>query len=212
MAVFGYLRVSTNTQLTGNQKKEILDKGFAVDDWFSEEAVSGTTEAFSRPQFSKMIAQAKKGDIIITVKIDRLGRTAADTLNAVRKIKELGLSIIILQFGTLDMTSSAGKLLMTMLAAVAEMERDMLLERIQAGLERTKEQGTKLGPPLKVEPKVMRQIFLDRKDNMKMKDIAVKHGLHTSMVDRNLKKWDGRMDEYEQEYSARVVQYARKAA
>lgn len=205
--VFGYLRVSTKGQTTDNQKKEILDKGFAVDEWISEDATSGTTEVFSRPHFKRMIAMAQPGDIVITVKIDRLGRTAADTLQAIKKLKELELSVVIVQFGTMDMTSSAGKLLLTMLAAVAEMERDMLVERIHAGLERTKEQGTKLGPPLKVSAEVMEQIFADRQAGMKMREIALKHNVQTSLVDRNLKKWDGKLDAYRKEWNARNVQY-----
>lgn len=207
--VFGYLRVSTKGQTTENQKKEILDKGFAVNEWISEEAVSGTVEAFERPQFKRMIDMSQPGDIIITVKIDRLGRTSSDTLTAIKKMKELGLSVVIIQLGTTDMTSSAGKMMMNVLAAVAEMERDMLIERIHSGLERTKAQGTKLGPPLKIEPIVMRQMVEDRKNGFKLKDIAKKHNLILSTVDRNLKAWGGKVEEYKQEWDSRQVQYSR---
>lgn len=207
--VFGYLRVSTKGQTTENQKKEILDKGFAVNEWISEEAVSGTVEAFERPQFKRMIDMSQPGDIIITVKIDRLGRTSSDTLTAIKKMKELGLSVVIIQLGTTDMTSSAGKMMMNVLAAVAEMERDMLIERIHSGLERTKAQGTKLGPPLKIEPVVMQQMVEDRKNGFKLKDIAKKHNLILSTVDRNLKVWGGKVEEYKQEWNSRQVQYSR---
>lgn len=207
--VFGYLRVSTKGQTTENQKKEILDKGFAVNEWISEEAVSGTVEAFERPQFKRMIEMSQPGDIIITVKIDRLGRTSSDTLTAIKKMKELGLSVVIIQLGTTDMTSSAGKMMMNVLAAVAEMERDMLIERIHSGLERTKAQGTKLGPPLKIEPIVMQQMVEDRKNGFKLKDIAKKHNLILSTVDRNLKAWGEKVEEYKQEWNSRQVQYSR---
>lgn len=207
--VFGYLRVSTKGQTTENQKKEILDKGFAVNEWISEEAVSGTVEAFERPQFKRMIDMSQPGDIIITVKIDRLGRTSSDTLTAIKKMKELGLSVVIIQLGTTDMTSSAGKMMMNVLAAVAEMERDMLIERIHSGLERTKAQGTKLGPPLKIEPVVMQQMVEDRKNGFKLKDIAKKHNLILSTVDRNLKAWGEKVEEYKQEWNSRQVQYSR---
>lgn len=207
--VFGYLRVSTKGQTTENQKKEILDKGFAVNEWISEEAVSGTVEAFERPQFKRMIEMSQAGDIIITVKIDRLGRTAADTLQVIKTLKEMELSVVIIQFGTTDMTSSAGKMMLTVLAAVAEMERDMLIERIHSGLERTKAQGTKLGPPLKIEPVVMQQMVEDRKNGFKLKDIAKKHNLILSTVDRNLKAWGEKVEEYKQEWNSRQVQYSR---
>lgn len=209
--VFGYLRVSTKGQTTENQKKEILDKGFAVDEWISEDAVSGTVEAFKRPQFKRMVEMAQAGDIVVTVKIDRLGRTAADTLQAIKELKKLQLSVIVIQLGTTDMTSSAGKLLLTMLAAVAEMERDMLVERINSGLERTKQQGTYLGAPLKVSPEVMEAMINDRKQGCKLKDISVKHNISLSVVDRSVKKWEGRMGEYRKEWEARKEQYASKS-
>ena len=154
-----------------------------------------------------MLAVVEEGDIIVTVKIDRLGRTAADTLQAINKLKEMKLSVVIIQLGTTDMTSSAGKLLLTMLAAVAEMERDMLVERIHAGLERTKEQGTKLGPPLKLEPEVLQEMINERKSGKKLQEIALKHKVHTSLVDRNIKRWEGKMPEYHKEFQARGLQY-----
>lgn len=205
--VYGYLRVSTKGQTTENQKKEILDKGFKVDEWISEDATSGTTEVFQRPKFKGMIEKAKEGDIIITVKIDRLGRTAADTLQAIKKLQEMKLSVIVIQIGTMDMTSSAGKLLLTMLAAVAEMERDMLVERIHAGLERTKDQGTKLGPPLKLQPEILNSMIEERKVGKKLQEIAGKYGVHSSLVDRNVKRWEGKMGEYRQEFESRGEQY-----
>lgn len=205
--VYGYLRVSTKGQTTENQKKEILDKGYAVTEWFSEDATSGTTEVFSRPEFQRMMSLVEGGDIIVTVKIDRLGRTAADTLQAINKLKDMKLSVVIIQLGTTDMTSSAGKLLLTMLAAVAEMERDMLVERIHAGLERTKEQGTKLGPPLKLEPEVLNGMIEERKAGKKLQEIATKYNVHSSLVDRNVKRWEGKMVEYRQEFVSRGEQY-----
>src|SRR5687768_5167604 len=67
MATYGYLRVSTEGkgQTTDNQHKQIADAGFAVEQYFSEDGVSGSIKAFSRPAFSKMLKQAKDGDTII---------------------------------------------------------------------------------------------------------------------------------------------------
>lgn len=206
--VYGYMRVSTKkNQTTENQKKEILDAGFAVSEWFSEDAVSGTIEAFKRPLFTEMFEKCEKGDSIVIVKIDRLGRTSLDTLDTINKIKNKGVCLIVLQLGKMDITSPVGKMMINMLTAVAEMERDMLVERIHAGLERTKEQGTKLGPPLKLVPDVLEGMIEDRKAGKKLQEIATKYSVHSSLVDRNVKRWEGKMGEYRQEFEKRGQQY-----
>lgn len=78
-------------------------------------------------------------------KLDRLGRDASDVLATMKALRLLGCSVQVLQLGQLDLTSPAGKLMLTMLSAVAEMERDLLVERTQAGLARAKAEGKKLG-------------------------------------------------------------------
>lgn len=96
-----------------------------------------------------MLGQVRKGETLVVSKLDRLGRDAIDVLQTVRQLGERGIKVIVLQLGTTDLTSAAGKLLLTMLAAVAEMERDLLVERTQAGLARARSEGKKLGRPSK---------------------------------------------------------------
>jgi DNA invertase Pin-like site-specific DNA recombinase len=79
-------------------------------------------------------------------------------LQTVRGLGELGIKVVVLQLGTTDLTSAAGKLLLSMLAAVAEMERDLLVERTQAGLARAKAEGKVLGRPSKTTPEQRKQI------------------------------------------------------
>ena len=209
--VYGYLRVSTsNGQTTENQKKDILDAGFAVSEWFSEDGVSGTVDAFQRPKFKQMIEKCEKGDTIVIVKIDRLGRTSVDTLQTIKKIQEMEVCLVVIQLGKMDITSSAGKLMITMLTAVAEMERDMIVERVRSGLERTKSQGTKLGPPLKLSPEILNNMIEDRKSGKKLQEIATKYNVHSSLVDRNVKRWEGKMEEYAKEFEERSKQYKLK--
>ena len=86
---------------------------------------------------------------MVVSKLDRLGRDAIDVLQTVRQLGERGIKVIVLQLGNTDLTAPAGKLLLSMLAAVAEMERDLLVERTQAGLARAKANGKKLGRPTK---------------------------------------------------------------
>lgn len=78
-------------------------------------------------------------------KLDRLGRDNIDILSTVRKLGDRGVGVVVLQLGKLDLTSAAGKLTLGVLSAVAEMERDLIRERTQAGIERAKAQGKTLG-------------------------------------------------------------------
>lgn len=163
MAVFGYGRVSTGQQTTENQRLELEQAGYKIepDYWFADEGVSGKVAASQRPAFKRMLGQIRKGETLVVSKLDRLGRDAIDVLQTVRLLGESKITVIVLQFGTTDLTSSAGKLLLSMLAAVAEMERDLLVERTQAGLARAKAEGKTLGRPSKTTP-VQRAEILHR--------------------------------------------------
>lgn len=154
MAVFGYGRVSTGQQTTENQRLELEQAGYQIEPeyWYADDGVSGKVAASQRPAFKRMLGQIRKGESLIVSKLDRLGRDAIDVLQTVRQLGERGIKVIVLQLGTTDLTSPAGKLLLSMLAAVAEMERDLLVERTQAGLARAKAEGKTLGRPSKTTP------------------------------------------------------------
>jgi putative DNA-invertase from lambdoid prophage Rac len=147
MAVFGYTRVSTSDQNPENQKLEIEQSGFKIDYWFSDHGVSGSIQASDRPQFKALLEKIrdKDHDTLVVSKLDRLGRDAIDVSKTVKRLQALNVKVIVLSLGGTDLTSPAGKMLMTMLSAVAEMERDLLIERTQAGLARAKAEGKKLG-------------------------------------------------------------------
>jgi putative DNA-invertase from lambdoid prophage Rac len=149
MATFGYGRVSTTLQTTENQRHELQQAGYACDFWFTDTGISGKTPAAQRPMFKKLLEQIRENETLIVTRLDRLGRDAIDVLQTVRMLEQRNVKVLVLQLGTTDLTSTAGKLLLKMLAAVAEMERDMLIERTQAGLARAKSQGKKLGRPVK---------------------------------------------------------------
>lgn len=152
MAIFGYCRVSTTDQTTANQRLEIERAGYAVEYWFAD-TVSGSAHAAQRPQFKELLGKIRSGDTLVVSKLDRLGRDAPDVLATIKRLAELKVEVIVLQLGKLDLGSPAGKLMLAMLAAVAEMERDLLVERTQAGLARAKAEGKTLGRPSKTNQK-----------------------------------------------------------
>jgi len=151
MAVFGYGRVSTAEQTAENQRIEIERGGYAVEYWFAD-TVSGKAHAAQRKQFGDMLKKLRKKDTVVVSKLDRLGRDASDVLATIKALAAIEAEVIVLQLGKVDLASPAGKLLVTMLAAVAEMERDLIVERTQAGLARAKAEGKTLGRPSKTSP------------------------------------------------------------
>ena len=149
MHTFVYARVSTTGQTTDNQLLEIEGAGYQADTVYTD-IISGKVPAQERPEFAQMldtIRRTKKPKRLIVSKLDRLGRDAVDILGTVRTLEGMECTVRVLQLGDLDLTSSAGKLVLSTLAAVAEMERDILIERTNAGLARARKNEVKLGRP-----------------------------------------------------------------
>jgi putative DNA-invertase from lambdoid prophage Rac len=172
MATFGYGRVSTKEQTTENHRLEVDQAGHKVDYWFADEGVSGKMAASQRPQFAKLLQQFRNGETLVVTKLDRLGRDAIDVGTTIRALGERQIKVIVLQLGNLDLNSPAGKLMLTMLSAVAEMERDLLIERTQAGLARAKAEGKTLGRPAKTNDEQREQIRTDYAVGVSVSELA----------------------------------------
>lgn len=145
---FAYCRVSTADQTTDNQVREIAAAGFDVTKARTvTETVSGSVAAKDREGFAKLLDRLEAGDVLIVTKLDRLGRNAMDVRATVEQLEAMGVRVHCLALGGVDLTSPAGKMTMQVLNAVAEFERDLLIERTNSGLERAKAQGKKFGRP-----------------------------------------------------------------
>lgn len=146
--VFAYCRVSTTDQTTQNQSLEIKAAGFAIEaQRLIEESISGSVAAKERPGFAKLIDRMEPGDILVVTKLDRLGRNAMDVRTTIEQLSNSGVRVHCLALGGLDLTSPAGKMTMQVIVAVAEFERDLLIERTQSGINRAKAAGKKFGRP-----------------------------------------------------------------
>ena len=210
MATYQYLRVSTDLQTVENQRKVIRDSGFAVDGEFCDEGVSGGIIATARKGFSAMMCAVRPGDQVLCTMVDRLGRNAGDILHTIEEFKRLNVKLRILQFDGIDVTSSMGKMIITVMAALGEMEKAVLVERVVAGIARTREQGTTLGQPLKITPQVMSHI-LKRKSEGATTDILVAEtGLRRSCIAQNAKKYKGAegLRVYTEKYNKAQIQYS----
>ena len=182
MSVFAYGRVSTTLQSTENQRLEITNAGFLIDYWFADDGVSGKVCARQRPQFARLLDKIRDGETLVVSKLDRLGRDAVDVLQTVQSLADRNIKIIVLQLGNTDLSSPTGKLLLTMLAAVASMERDLLIERTQAGLMRAKAEGKKLGRPSKTTPEQKAEIVLRRCNGETISQLARNFGVSRATI------------------------------
>lgn len=146
--VFAYCRVSTTDQTTDNQVREIKEAGFAIEPKRNvTETISGSVAASERPGFSKLIDRMELGDVLVVTKLDRLGRNTMDVRSTVEALAATGIRVHCMALGGVDLTSTAGRMTMQVLAAVAEFERDLLIERTHAGITRAKAEGKTFGRP-----------------------------------------------------------------
>lgn len=146
--VFAYCRVSTSSQTTDNQIQEIAGAGFAIQSSrVVAETVSGSVSASERDGFAKLLNKLENDDVLVVTKMDRLGRNAMDVRATVEQLASMGVRVHCLALGGVDLTSPAGKMTMQVINAVAEFERDLLVERTYSGLARAKAQGKTFGRP-----------------------------------------------------------------
>lgn len=157
--VFAYCRVSTADQTTDNQVQEIAAAGFAVQEGrVITETVSGSVPAMERKGFMALLNKLEATDVLIVTKLDRLGRNAMDVRATVERLASMGVPVHCLALGGADLTSSSGRMTMAVIAAVAEFERDLLVERTQSGLSRAKAQGKVLGRPRSVDAQASKMV------------------------------------------------------
>ena len=146
--LFAYCRVSTTDQTTDNQAQEIASAGFAIaSQRIVSETVSGSVAALERKGFARLLDKLEAGDVLVVTKMDRLGRNAMDVRATVERLETSGVKVHCLALGGVDLTSPAGKMTMQVINAVAEFERDLLIERTNAGIKRAKAEGKAFGRP-----------------------------------------------------------------
>ncbi len=186
---FAYCRVSTSDQTTDNQVREIEAAGFAIlPPRIVEETISGSVAAMERPQFARLVDRLESGDILLVTKLDRLGRNAMDVRATVERLAGTGVRVHCLALGGVDLTSPAGKMTMGVIAAVAEFERDLLIERTQSGLKRAKDQGRVLGRPPVLTPVQQAEVRARRALGLSLGAVAKEFGVTKASIQRAEKR------------------------
>ncbi|EFH9692082.1 recombinase family protein [Escherichia coli] len=156
--VIGYVRVSTSDQNVENQKQQISDAGYSVTRWFSDEAVGGAVKAAERPGFGELLSYVREGDTLIVIAIDRLGRNTIDVLSTVEMLQTKGVKVVSLREG-FDLSTPVGKAMLTMMAGLASLEKDLIAERRTAGIKRAQTEGKHCGRPIKATVEQVQELL-----------------------------------------------------
>jgi len=188
-----YARVSTPDQSTEMQindlKRYCEQRGFQIYRIYEDLGISGVKE--SRPSLDELIKDARKKrfEICLVWKFDRFFRSCAHMLSALQEFRDLGIDFISYSEG-IDTSTSIGKMVFTFLSAVAEFERSLIRERVQAGIDTARRNGVKLGRP-KVTFDLDRAIEL-RETGQSFNQISKKLGVSIGTLFRGLKDMEER--------------------
>jgi DNA invertase Pin-like site-specific DNA recombinase len=152
MKIATYTRVSTSEQTVENQVQALRQycqqRGWQIAREYSDEGISGAKS--DRPELNRLMVDAgkRKFDAVCVWKFDRFGRSTQHLLKSLETFRSLGIEFVSVS-ESIDTSSAAGKMLFTMLAAFAEFERGLIIERTHAGLRRARAEGRRAGPKAK---------------------------------------------------------------
>jgi putative DNA-invertase from lambdoid prophage Rac len=182
---FAYVRVSTAGQTVENQIAEIAAAGFAIEKRrIVAETVSGSSAIEQRPGFLKLLDRLEPGDVLVVTKMDRLGRNAIDVAQTVEQLAATKVRVHCLALGGVDLTSPAGRMTMSVIVAVAQFERDLIIERTQAGLKRAKADGAKLGRPVVLDDARRAAVRQELAAGESISSLAKRYGASRATISR----------------------------
>jgi DNA invertase Pin-like site-specific DNA recombinase len=179
MALLGYARVSTQDQHLTGQLEQLKAAGA---ERIFQEKISGARA--DRPQLRRLMAWLKPGDVVLVTKLDRLGRSTRELLDLIDAIGKAGAAFRSLGDPLFDTTSSQGRLLSTLLAAIAEFERDLIRERTGDGRKRAQAAGIKFGRKPKLSDYQREEAIKRRAAGETLAEIAKSYAVDVSMISR----------------------------
>lgn len=179
MTTVGYARVSTTGQALDVQLAKLKD----CDKVFKEKR-SGIDAG--RPELKRCLEYLREGDTLLVTKIDRLARSTSDLYRIVSQLAEKGVQFKVLDDPTIDTSSRTGKLIMGILALIAEFENDIRHERQMDGIARARERGVKFGRRRILMPETIARIKDLRSGGMTVPAIMGQTGLSKASVYRAL--------------------------
>lgn len=182
MRLFGYARVSTSQQSLDLQIKALKSEGIESSRIFTDKS---TGSNLKRSGLKLLQIKVEKGDVIIVTKLDRLGRDTADMIKIIKQLDEIGVFVRFLEAG-ISTEGSMGKMVITILSAVAQAERERIMERTNEGREVAIANGVKFGRKRVIDREKLYQLSLD--DNKGPTGIAKEMGIGRSTYYKVLKE------------------------
>lgn len=178
--IVGYARVSTSEQSLDPQRDALAQAG--CERVFADVA-SGRLAA--RPQLERLLEQVRPGDVVCAVKLDRLGRSLPHLLEVAHVISERGAGLRLLEQG-IDTTTSAGRMVFAMLGAIAEFERELIVERTRAGPAAARARGRVGGRPRKLTDAALAEAARMLATGRTQAEVAAMLGVHRKTLADNL--------------------------
>lgn len=180
--IYGYLRTSTEDQIHGIEAQRTVLGEYSVDEWVVEHASGKSIDG--RPAFTALLARVAEGDTIVVTKLDRLARSVVDALTIFDQVGKVGCALIIHDL-KVDTSTPTGRFMLTMLSAVAELERGFIADRTKAGLQAARESGVRLGR----KPTVSHDQIVEMHNNgMSRGEIALSLAVSVRTVSRALSR------------------------
>lgn len=181
-----YARVSTDEQNPELQLRELRDyaerRGFAIHREYIERASGDRRRRRRAPEFEALMADARRRrfDCVLVWKYDRFARTLGALIAALEEFRDLGIDFIS-HTQAIDTTTPMGRLFFHVIGSFAEFERDVIVERVKAGLANARAKGKKLGRPVK-DPEAADRVAALRANGMSLRAIAAAEGMSASGV------------------------------
>lgn len=184
MSVIGYARVSTHEQSLDAQVEQLRAAG--CERVFSEK-VSGKSRK-AREELEAMLADLRPGDVVIVSRLDRLARSTMDLLNILHAVEARGAQFKSLADSWCDTSSPHGRLMTTILGALAEFERSLILARTSAGTARARAMGVKIGRKSKLDSRMVQSAAERRSHGETVAEIAKDIGVHHKTLRKALRR------------------------
>ena len=183
---FAYVRVSTKEQHDARQLIAMESRGIAPERIFSEKQSGKDAK---RPQLQALMAKVQQGDVVVVESISRFARNTRDLLALVEKLTAKGVEFVSLK-ENIDTNTPTGRFMLTVFAAVAELERDFILQRQAEGIAAAKARGVKFGRPCQKVPDNFHELAKrHQRGKITSKELLRESGLKKSTLYRRLREW-----------------------
>lgn len=181
---FGYARVSTKEQNLDRQIDWLREQGIE-DQNIHVEKISGVKA--NRPEFNRLMEKLREGDTVLVESFSRLGRSTKDLIEIVERLDKMGV-LLVSSKDNFDTSTAHGKMMLTIVQAFAQFERDLIVERTKEGLAAARARGKKGGRKPLPKGKVEKALKLYKSNTMSLKEIQEATGVSPSTIHRRIRK------------------------